>query len=167
MQLKSYFSATVPIGNTGCQVPFEVGCSHSRVTRSNPEKIRLHQLGLVVPGRRFKASSPLAPCHFRRFPCKSDSRTLSRLGPGRESVPNKTAPCIDAATAQPTRQSNSWLSLAGGRSFHSSSSRPRPLVFTRYSEVRCSASIRCPPAAASDANNDKQPGSPIGTASRA
>jgi hypothetical protein len=42
-----------------------------------------------------------------------------------ESIPNKIAPCIDAATAEPTRQSNQWLSGCSGRCFHSSTLRLR------------------------------------------
>ena len=29
-----------------------------------------------------------------------------------QSIPNRTAPCIDAATAEPTTKSNQWLSVA-------------------------------------------------------
>ncbi len=45
------------------------------------------------------------------------------------------APWIDAATAQPTRQSSQWLSGRVARSFHSSTVRPRPSVRMQHSDV--------------------------------
>lgn len=55
----------------------------------------------------------------------------------------KSHPSIEAATQQPTRQSNQWLSALSGRTFHSSHSRPRPSVRTAYSLFKCLASVLC------------------------
>jgi len=49
------------------------------------------------------------------------------------------APWSDAATAQPTRQSNQWLSGLAGRIFQSSTVRPLPLVLPGGLEIRWSA----------------------------
>ena len=73
-------------------------------------------------------------------------------------------PSIEAATAQPTRQSNQWLSGFDGGSFHSSTFRPRPSVRARYSAVTWSAKSRC--SAGLLPNSDRQPLSPAITASR-
>ena len=48
--------------------------------------------------------------------------------------------------------------LASGRSFHSSTVRPRPSVFTRYSAVRCSANSRC--RSGLSPKSDRHPGRP-------
>ena len=47
---------------------------------------------------------------YRLLLCSSDSRIRWRTGAALTSVPGNTAPWIEAATAQPTRQSNQWLS---------------------------------------------------------
>src|SRR5574344_1439439 len=56
------------------------------------------------------------------------------------SVTGNAAPSMEPQTAHPATQSSQWLSWDCGLSFHSSTVRPRPCVFTRYSAVRCSAS---------------------------
>ena len=80
-------------------------------------------------------------------------------------VTTLTVAQIDAATAQPTTPSSQWLSPRSGRCFHSSTVRPRPSVFTRYSLQWCSASRRC--GSGLLPKSDRHPGSPIGTARRA
>ena len=97
--------------------------------------------------------------------CRSDSLIRWRCGARAESVPGSTAPWTDAATAQPTMPSSQWFSRASGRSFHSSTTRPRPSVRTRYSALRCSARSRC--RSGLRPKSDRHPLSPIGTASRA
>src|SRR3989304_1267446 len=87
--------------------------------------------------------------------CNSAKLTRPRLIGEVAWVPGSTAPWVEAATAVPTRQSNQWLSARSGRCFHSSTVRPRPSVFTRYSDVRCSAKRRC--TSALSPNNDNQP----------
>ncbi len=97
--------------------------------------------------------------------CKSESLSLGRVRMDRWSVPGKMAPIIDAPTAQPTRQSSQWLSTAAGRIFHSSTVRPRPSVFTRYSAVICSARRRW--IVGLSPKRERQPWSPIAAARRA
>ena len=73
--------------------------------------------------------------NYPRSRRRSESFTLGRasvLRFGTTSVPSRTHPVIDAATAQPTSPSHQWLSAPSGRIFHSSTRRPRPSVFTRY-----------------------------------
>ena len=62
--------------------------------------------------------------------CSSRKLTRWRLGWAARSVPKSIAPCMEAATAHPTRQSSQWLSGCSGRAFHSSTVRPRPSVRT-------------------------------------
>ena len=83
---------------------------------------------------RASASVTSRPCLHRR-PIASASVILRRFGRG-GVMPGSAVPFMEAATAQPTRQSSQWLSLPSARSFHSSTVRPRPSVFTRYSAVR-------------------------------
>ena len=49
-------------------------------------------------------------------------------------TPPSATPCIEAATAQPTRQSSQWLSDRNGLRLHSRTSRPWPWVRTEVSE---------------------------------
>jgi len=67
--------------------------------------------------------------HGRLRFCSSAKLIRSGFLAGWASVPSSIAPCIDAATAVPTTQSNQWLSPRSGRIFHSSTVRPRPSVF--------------------------------------
>lgn len=97
--------------------------------------------------------------HGRLRFCSSAKLTRDRPAVAVRSMAIRAAPCIDAATAQPTRQSNQWLSPRSGRAFHSSTVRPRPSVFTRYSEVRCSANNRC--WSGRSPKSEKQPRSPL------
>lgn len=78
-----------------------------------------------------------------RFRCRPDAAS-----------PGALTPTMDAATAQPTRQSNQWLS---GRVSHGDDSRtmpPGPTTSTHFSEwATCSAS-RCPRCASCDMRLD-------------
>jgi hypothetical protein len=60
---------------------------------------------------------------------------------------------------------STWLSGCSSRCFHSSTLRPRASVLMKYSEVRCSPSMRC--VSALVPNSERQPRSPIETRSRA
>ena len=100
----------------------------------------------------------------RRF-CISVKLIRSLLTSALLSMPGRITPCIDAATAEPTKQSNQWLSGCSGRCFHSSTLRPRASVLMKYSEVRCSPSMRC--VSAFVPKSERQPLSPIETRSRA
>ncbi len=114
---------------------------------SNPRSCQLS--GSCCPFNPFAAAIPKA-------------RPGGRLGVARRSIPGNAAPWIEAATAQPTRQSSQWLSTAATRNFHSSTVRPRPSVFTRYSAVMCSAKRRC--SSGRSPKTERQPRSPIVTA---
>jgi hypothetical protein len=94
--------------------------------------------GLLRLGLAMLVFQPRA-ARARRF--SSQSGTFTRRGAA-ICIPGGAAPPIEAATAQPTRQSSQWLSIPAARGFHSSSFRPRPSVRTRYSLTRWSASSR-------------------------
>lgn len=57
---------------------------------------------------------PVHRCFLR---CIAAKLTRSRFAGAVPSVPGKMTPWIDAATAQPTRQSSQWLSPRSGRCF--------------------------------------------------
>jgi hypothetical protein len=69
--------------------------------------------------------------HVRFFRWSSAKLTRCFSTATARLISAKEEPCTEAATAQPTRQSNQWLSPRSGRCFHSSTVRPRPSVLTR------------------------------------
>ena len=66
----------------------------------------------AAAGRTFQAKLFFVLLHaspLRCF-CRSESLTRVRRGAALPPVPASAAPCIEAAAAQPTRQSSQWLS---------------------------------------------------------
>ena len=125
----------------------------------------------------FRSCTPL---RFRWFPLRAEVSFTGRISATqRRSCDSRrrfrgcclcsrfagsATPWIDAPTAQPTTQSSQWLSTASGLSFHSSTVRPRPLVLTRYSAVRCSENNRW--RSAFFPKSERHPQSPPPTARR-
>ena len=127
-----------------------------------------HFFRLWMSERRILGRPMDVPAGFSPFFAAAISDSLigaERLFSG-DAVPNSgiVAPSIDPQTAHPARQSSQWLSLRSGRSFHSSTMRPRPAVLTRYSAVRWSAI--CWWMSGRRPQSDRHPLSPSGTARR-
>ncbi len=97
--------------------------------------------------------------------CRSLKLTRPVLEIEIESVPTRIQPCIDAATAVPTKQSNPWLSGCSGCRFHSSTLRPLASVLMKSSEVKFSPSMRC--VSAFVPKSERQLRSPVEIWSRA
>ena len=82
----------------------------------------------------------LAHCCFLRWISPRDTRFRRGGASIGWWTPPSVTPCIEAATAQPTRQSSQWLSGRSGLSRHSRTSRPCPWVRTEVSDpATCSA----------------------------
>src|ERR1035437_10361548 len=88
-------------------------------------------LNAVLGRRRFLSAFNLAELgHGYLSPTSSENlvRFTSRFG--LTDISAVTQPCMDAATAQPTRQSSQWLSGLDGLGRHSWTVRPWPAVIT-------------------------------------
>ena len=106
-----------------------------------------------LPGSAILSSIYRLPrCKFRELHPRSSRRRLARPSPA--APPPGSTPPPHSRPGSPA----SGCRTASGRSFHSSTVRPRPSVFTRYSAVRCSAKSRC--RSGLSPKSDRHPGRP-------
>ena len=109
-------------------------------SRPGVERVVMSATALATLDSPFVFLHILAHARFLR--CSSSRETRFRRGGASIGwcTPPSATPCIEAATAQPTRQSSQWLSGRNGLRRHSRTSRPWPWVSAEVSEpATCSA----------------------------